>query len=139
MRICLAYQVVCCHKNEDSEEYEDSSNVLRGLAYSDLTYTKVSEVASQYILSSGSLWYPLKSSMLKNKRIFSLVLSKLTPTFLSVQLDVAENYITNRSQRINSRSLRGVIKLTSALNFGIFAHSKTLISQFTHFISKTGG
>ena len=38
-------------------------------------------VASQYILRSGSLWHPLSSNMLKNKRIFSLVISKLMSAF----------------------------------------------------------
>ena len=28
---------------------------------------------------------------------------------------------------------------SSILKFGMFAHSTTLISQFAHFISKTGG
>ena len=36
------------------------SNVLRGIE-SDLAYIKVSKVVSQYILQSGSLWYPLSS------------------------------------------------------------------------------
>ena len=35
--------------------------------------------------------------------------------------------------------MRGVTKSSSALDFGIFAHSKALISQFTHFVSKAGG
>ena len=61
--------------------------------YSDLAYTKVLEVASQYILLSGSLWYPLRSSMIKNKRIFSLEISKLILAFMFVQLDVAKNHI----------------------------------------------
>ena len=68
------------------------SNVLRGIE-SYFTYTKVSAVASQYILWSGSLWYPVRSSMLKNKRIFLLVISKLKPAFSTVQLDVAKNHI----------------------------------------------
>ena len=56
------------------------SNVLRGIE-SDLAYTKVLGVASQYILRSGNLWHPLSSSKLKNKRIFSLVISKLMSAF----------------------------------------------------------
>ena len=56
------------------------SNVLRNIE-SDLPYTKVSGVASQYILWSGSLKHPLSSSMLENKRIFSLVISKLMSAF----------------------------------------------------------
>ena len=61
--------------------------------YTDLAYTKVLGVASQYILWRGSLWYALRSSMLKNKRIFSLANSKLIPAFWAVQLDVAINHI----------------------------------------------
>ena len=56
------------------------SNVLRGNG-SDVSYTKVLEVVSRHILRSGSLWYPLSSSILKNKSIFSLVNSKLMCTF----------------------------------------------------------
>ena len=51
-------------------------NVLRGIE-SDLAYTKVLGIVSEYILRCESLWHPLSSSMLKNKRIFSLVISKL--------------------------------------------------------------
>ena len=61
--------------------------------YSDLAYTKVSEVASQYILWSGSLWYPLRKSMLKNNRVFSSVISKLIPALSAEQLDVGKNHI----------------------------------------------
>ena len=46
------------------------SNVLRGIE-SNLAYKKV----------SGSLWHPLSSSMLKNERIFLLVISKLMSAF----------------------------------------------------------
>ena len=56
------------------------SNVLRGLDL-DLAYTKISGVVSQYILWSGSLWHPFRSSMLKNKRIFSLVMSEVIYAF----------------------------------------------------------
>ena len=38
-------------------------------------YTKALGVPSKYILCSGSIRYPVRSSMLKNKRIFSLVIS----------------------------------------------------------------
>ena len=65
------------------------SNLLRGIGY--LAFTKVSGVASQYILLPGSLWYPVRSSMLKNQQIFSLVISKSIPAFSAVQLDVAKN------------------------------------------------
>ena len=68
------------------------SNVLRRTE-SDLAYTKVLGVASQYVLWSGSLCYPLRSIMLKNKRIFSLVISKLMPAFSTVQFDVTQSYI----------------------------------------------
>ena len=50
------------------------SNVLRGIE-SDIACTKISGIVSQYILQLGSLWHPLRSSMLKNKQIFSLIIS----------------------------------------------------------------
>ena len=53
------------------------SNVLRNIE-SDLAYTLV---ISQYILRSGSLWYPLSTSMFKDKQIFLLVVSKLMAAF----------------------------------------------------------
>ena len=87
------------------------SNVLRGIE-SDLAYTKVSVVTSQCILRSGSLWYPARSSMLKNKRDFLLIISKLMPAFSTVQIDVAENHINYYVTKItknNTRSLGGVI------------------------------
>ena len=67
------------------------SNILRSIE-SGLASTKVSGI-SQYILWSGSLWHPLNSSMLKNKWIFSLVISEHV-CFLSmtVQLGVAKNH-----------------------------------------------
>ena len=68
---CVIHQVVRYHKDEDSEQ-------------SDLGHTKVSGVASQYILWSGSLCYPVRGSMLKNKQIFSLVISKSMPGFSTV-------------------------------------------------------
>ena len=61
--------------------------------YSDLAYTKASGVAIQCVLWSGSLWYQFGSSMLKNKKILSLVISKLIPASLAVQLDVAKIHI----------------------------------------------
>ena len=42
------------------------SNVLRDIE-SDLAYIKISGIVSQCILRSGSLWHPLRSSMLKNR------------------------------------------------------------------------
>ena len=58
--------------------------------------------------------------------------------FSTVQLDVAKNHINLNVAKKNSRSLTGVTKSSSTLNFGMFAHSTTLISRFAHFISKTG-
>ena len=86
-------------------------NTLKGLTrpcLSDFTYTKVSGVASQYILWSVSLCYPLRSRMLKKKPIFSLVISKVILDFSAVQLDEAKNYINKYVRKNNSRSLRGV-------------------------------
>ena len=69
------------------------SNILRDIEW-DLFYTKVLGVVSQYVLRSGSLWDPLNSSMLNNKRIF-ISKFKVNVSFLSmtVQLGVANNYI----------------------------------------------
>ena len=68
------------------------SNVLRGIE-SDLASTKVLGVVSQHILWSGSLWYLVRNNMLKNKRIFSLVVSRSMPDFSTVELDVAKTHI----------------------------------------------
>ena len=65
----------------------------RILIESDLAYTEVSGVAFYYILWSGSIWYPVRSSMLRNKLIFSLVISKLMLAFSTVQIDVAKYHI----------------------------------------------
>ena len=80
--ICLIYQGVRYHKDKDSEEY------ARPL-YEALNQTML----TQYILWYGSLWYPVRSSSLKNKQIFLLVISKLMSAFSTVQLDVAKNHI----------------------------------------------
>ena len=92
-------------------------------------------VASHYILWSGSSWYPVRGSTLRNKQYFFISNFKINGCFLdcttwcsqeSYQLNVTKN---------NSRSLRRVIKSSSAPNFEMFAHSPTLISRFAHFIS----
>ena len=70
------------HKDKDSEEYARPH-------YEALNQT----LLAQYILWYGSLWYPVRSSRLKNKQIFLLVISKLMSAFSTVQLDVAKNYI----------------------------------------------
>ena len=119
------------------------SNVLRGIE-SDLVQTKASAVASQCILRSRSLCHPLSSSMLKNKRIFSLVISKLMPTFYLWLYNVVPPRIisTNTLSNNNSTSIRGVTISSSVLNFGMFAHTTTLItliSRFAHIITKTSG
>ena len=56
------------------------SKALRGIE-SDLAYKRLSGAVSQFILWSGSLWHPLSITMLTNKRIFSLVTSKLMSAF----------------------------------------------------------
>ena len=108
------------------------SNVLRGIE-SNHAYTKVLGVASQYILRSGSLWHPLSSSMLKNRRIFSLVISLVMSAFSLWLYNLVEPKIilnqTNASLKNKMRSLRGVIISSSVLNFEMFAHSTTLISR----------
>ena len=76
----FSYQVVRCRRDEDSEEYA-------GTYYEALNQTLLTQkhksigVASQYILRSGSSWHRLNSSMLKNRRSFSLVISKLMSAF----------------------------------------------------------
>ena len=114
------------------------SNVLKGIE-SDLACTKVMGVASQSILWSGSLWYQVRSSMLKSKWILLVVISKLIPVISTVHLDVAKNHINENVAKNNSRSQRGVAKSSNALNFGIISHSTILIQQLSHIISKTGG
>ena len=42
---------------------------------------------------ASSKKYPVRSSMLRNKWIFSLVISKLMPAFSTVQLDVVKDHI----------------------------------------------
>ena len=81
-----------CLLSQRSRFRKICSNVLRGIE-SGLAYTKVSGVASQYILWSQSLWYPVRSRTLKNKLFLSLVISKLMPAFSTVQLDVAKDHI----------------------------------------------
>ena len=69
----------CCHKDEDSDK-----NRLKRIKRHWIRpcYTKVSGgTFSQYVLWSGSIRHPLCSSMLKNKRFFSLVISKLMLAF----------------------------------------------------------
>ena len=61
------------------------------------------------------------------------------PVFSTVQLDVAKNHINLNVAKKNSRTLRGVTKSSSALNFEMFAHSTTLISRFSHFVCRVGG
>ena len=74
---------------------------------------------------SGSLWDPVRSSMLKNKRIFSLVISNLIPAFSTVQLDVAKNHINYYVAKSNSRSLRSY-NLTKLQNYTL---SESLINS----------
>ena len=74
-----------CSLSQRKRFWRIRSNVLRGTE-SDLAYTNISGAAFQYISWS-------RSSMLKNKRISSLVISKLMPVFSTVQLDVAKNHI----------------------------------------------
>ena len=50
------------------------------------------------------------------------------PALLTVRPDIAKNYINEHITKNNSRSLADVTKSSSALNFGMFAHSTTLIS-----------
>ena len=99
------------------------SNVLRGIE-SDLVQTKASAVASQCILRSRSLCHPLSSSMLKNKRIFSLVISKLMHAFSLWLYNLVKLKIisTNTSSKNNSRSLRGV---NIILSFLLKSHKMT--------------
>ena len=114
------------------------SNVLREIK-SDLAYTKVLRYVSKYILWFGSLWYPARSSTLKNEWLFLLVISKSVSVFSTVQLDPVKNHINYYVTKNNLRSLRGVTKSSKALNVGMFVHSTTLISRFAHLISKTNG
>ena len=115
------------------------SKVIRSIE-SDLICTKLLGANSRYNLRSGSLRHPLSSSMFKNKRIFSLVISKLMPVFSLWLYNLVYPTIisTNASSRNNLRSLRGFTISSTLLNCGIFVLSITLISRFSHFTSKTG-
>ena len=81
----------CCSNVVDSKV---AFEALRGID-SELAYAKELRVASQYVLQSESLQHPLSSSMLKNKIIFLLVISKLMSVFslMTVQLGEASNHI----------------------------------------------
>ena len=103
------------------------SNVLRWLEL-DLACTKVLRDFSQYILRSGSLWYPVSSSMLKNEQFFSLIISKLISTFSLwlYNLMLPAIILFNTSSKNNSRSLTGVTISSSLLNLECFPHFKLL-------------
>ena len=60
-----------------------------------ITFTKLSGDASQYILHSRSLWYPLSKSMTKNKRNVSLEIFRTSVCFLSMaeQIGLVNNHI----------------------------------------------
>ena len=119
---------------------KNSSNILQSIE-PDLAYTKVSGVVSQYILRLGHLWHSLSSSMLKSKQFFSLVISKLISALslsLSLSLYGRTTWCSQQSHQLITKLLTE-LSLTSLLNFGMSAHSTTLISQFFHFISKAGG
>ena len=117
---------------------KNTLKVVRGTE-SDLAYTKLLGGDPQYIWRSGSLWHPLSSSMLKNKRMYLLVISKLMLAFSLWlrNLVYPKSISTNTSSNNNSRSLTGVIISPSVLKFGMFVHSATLILQFFHLISRT--
>ena len=79
--------------------------------------------------------------MPKNKRNVSLVISKLVSAFslLPYNFDGQKIVSTNVSSKNDSKSLRGVLTLSSVLNFGMLVCFITLISPFFHFRSKTDG
>ena len=61
---------------------------------------------------------------------------KINAWFLDCTASCSQkSYVANN----NSRSLRGVSKSSSTLNFGMFVHSGTLMLRFAHFMSKAGG
>ena len=76
-RICLIFQVVRCHKDRDSEEY--TLTYYETLNQTFLTQKYWGRLPIN--LRSGSLLHPLRSSMLTNKQVFSLVISKLMYVF----------------------------------------------------------
>ena len=111
------------HEKELWEFWRIGTNVLRDIE-SDFVWSEVSGVVSQYILWSGSLWHTLSSSMLKNKRLFSLVISKLMSVFSLWLYNLVWPTIisTNASSKKNSRNLKGVTISPSLLNFGTFGN-----------------
>ena len=76
----------------------DSKVALRGITRHWLgtcLRKRIEGCLPQYVLQSESLQHPLSSSMLKNKIIFLLVISKLMSVFslMTVQLGEASNHI----------------------------------------------
>ena len=108
------------------------SKVIRGIE-SDLIYTKLLGAVSRYNLRSGSLRHPLSSSILKNMRIFSLVISKLMPVFSLLLYSLVYPTIisTNASSRNNLRSLRGFTISSTLLNWNICPLYNTNITIFS--------
>ena len=106
------------------------SNVSRDIE-SDNVCTKVLGSVSKCILRSGGSWHPISSSMPKNKRNVSLVISELAPAFC-LFYNLVQPTITSSdaSSKNDSKSLRRVPISFSLLNFGMFAFSATLLSRF---------
>ena len=74
--------------------------------------------------------------MLKNKLIFSLVISKLMPAFSLWPYNLLYSAIilANTSSKKNSRSLTGVTISSSLLKFGMFACYNINITIFPSYI-----
>ena len=86
----LSYLSSCLyHKDKYSEEYTRTY-------YEALNQTLLHKSIGGRLPIHFKVWklmVPVRCSMLKNKRIFSLVISRSMPDFSTVQLDVAKNHI----------------------------------------------
>ena len=75
----LLYNSLITVKHFDKFSYLSRIRLhISGSIESNLAYTKVSVVVSQYM---GSLWYPLTSSMHTNRQTISVVVSEIMPAF----------------------------------------------------------
>ena len=101
---------------------------------------------SQYILLSSNSWYTLSSSILKNegnvssgflKLVYVWFLSMTVQLSLSFSLSTTVQYQLRLHERM-IQSLGGIPISSSLPNFEMFACSPTLVSRFSHFISKRG-
>ena len=108
--------IVRCHKDEDSEEYARTYYETLNQTLSTEKYQP--SPPNTFCLRSESSWHRLSSSMLENKRIFSLVISKLMSAFSLRLYNLVQSKIrsTNTSPKHNLKRLRRVT-LSSSVQY----------------------